>query len=72
MASKFEKTSPVKRDHEVGGYRLLLTFDASGVSFQRIGGKREKTTLTVSWEDILEIGAEKQGVSAYTQLGIDE
>jgi hypothetical protein len=72
MASKYKKVDakgnvieegvePVIREIEIEGYWFKTTSDANGISFIKKGDKhREKPTITVSWLDILEIGADKQ------------
>lgn len=72
MASTFEKTNPIKRDHVIEGYAVKMVIDGEGITFTRKGDKhRDKASVKVSWTDIAEIGAERSGVSFYAHLGFE-
>ena len=75
MASSFENTAPIVRQHTIEGYEVKMTIDGTGITVLRKGDKsRAKKPLFISWTTIMEVGAEKSGTgkSFYEQLGFDE
>ena len=73
MANAFAKTAGIVRDHEVEGYNVRIFIDGEGIKFQRKGDRnRDKPQIVVPWGTVMELGAERQGVSAYVHLGFEE
>lgn len=73
MASTFEKTQPITREVNIEGYDCIVRIDGDGVHIRRKGDRhRDKPTIKVPWGAVMEIGAEKMGVSAYIFLGFEE
>lgn len=77
MASKFENTAEIVRDHNIEGYDVRMFIHSEGIKFIRKGDRsREKATVFVSWSTIAELGAERdpnntEGKSFYSLLGLD-
>lgn len=73
MASSFENTQEIIRQHVIEGYEVKMTINKDGISMIRKGDKsRDKKTLFISWTTICELGAEKAGASSFYEfLGFD-